>query len=458
MTKKTSLIGGAALGVILAAGLGGAGEAKPVRHHHAGPSTDELKLKQEVQLLKTQVQSLESRLDAQARAQQQTQAQVQAAQSQVQAAQSQAQAAQIQAQAAQTQIETIPSQVKTAVTAAKPKPGWEANTTVGGLMFADVSNISNKSDGVRTPQSGTDYDIKRLYIIVDHKFNDVFSANVTTDFTYDSGPASATQLFLKKAWLQAKLSDALVIRAGANDLPWVPFVEKLYGYRYVENTLIDRTKFGTSTDWGLHAFGALANGIVSYQVSVVDGSGFKKPATGAANRTDAIDVEGRLSATYAHVTVGVGGYDGKLGKDVAGIQTFNDARRFDAVVAYTDKRFRLGSEYFWAKDWNDVTQANPALTNTSDGYSVFGSFNVTERISVFGRYDWVKPQRDTAPSLTDNYFNVGVSYSPIKPIDLALVYKRDKVVDGFLASSNGTIGGLTNGTYDEIGLFSQVKF
>ena len=451
MTTKASLIGGAALGAMLAAGLGGAGEAKPVRHHHAGPSTDELKLKQEVQLLKTQVQSLESRLDAQAQAQQQTQAQVQAAQTQ-------AQAAQTQAQAAQTQIETIPTQVATAVTAAKPKPGWEAGTTVGGVMFADVSNISNKSDGVRTPQSGTDYDIKRFYIIVDHKFNDVFSANVTTDFTYDSGPASATQLFLKKAWLQAKLSDAFVIRAGANDLPWVPFVEKLYGYRYVENTLIDRTKFGTSTDWGLHAFGALANGIVSYQVSVVDGSGYKKPATGTANRTDAIDVEGPLSATYDHITVGVGGYDGKLGKDIAGIHTFNAARRFDAVIAYTGARFRLGGEYFWAKDWNDVTQANPALTNTSDGYSVFGSFNVTDKISVFGRYDWVKPQRDTAPSLDDNYFNVGVSYSPIKPIDLALVYKRDKVVDGFLASSNGTIGGLTNGTYDEIGLFSQVKF
>jgi len=80
---------------------------------------------------------------------------------------------------------------------------------------------------------------------------------------------------------------------------------------------------------------------------------------------------------------------------------------------------------------------------------------------VFGRYDWVKPKKDASPDLKDNYFNVGVNYKPIKEVDLALVYKRDRAKNGFLSTSNGTIGGidnLTSGTYDEVGLFGQFAF
>lgn len=460
MRTRPALVAGAALGVLAASAFGADAQTKTPRHRHAhaeAVSGEVVELRQEVQELKSEVHLLEGRLDSQAQAQQQTQAQAQSAQTEAQNAQTQAQAAQAQAQSAQSQIETIPTQVAAQVVKDRPKPGWEANTTLGATIFADVSNINNRADGVPTPQSGTDFDIKRLYLQVDHRFNDVFSANATTDFVYDSG-TSATQLIIKKAYLQAKLSDALIFRAGAADLPWVPFVEKLYGYRYVENVLIDRTKFGTSTDWGLHALGSLAGGIINYQISVIDGSGYKKPAIGNTNRTDAVDVEGRVSATYDHFTLAVGGYEGKLGKDVTGTPTFNTAQRFDLLAVYANDRFRIGGEYFWAKDWNDVTQANPAKTNVSDGYSVFGSFNFTPKIAAFGRYDYVKPQRTTAPTFNDNFFNVGLSYSPIKPLDFALVYKRDTVNNGLFTTADGVIGGVHTGTYDEIGVYTQVKF
>ncbi|MGI9168950.1 MAG: porin [Caulobacteraceae bacterium] len=460
MTIKPALFRGAAVGILLTC-VGSAGaQAGPARRHHAkvaGPTASELALKAQVEALTAEVRSLESRLDSQGEAQRQALAQASAAQAQAQVAQVQAQTAATQAQAAQSRILTLPGEVKREVAAAAPKPGWWGDTTIGGRIFDDVSGINNFSNGVRQPNSGVDFDIKRLYIIIDHKFNGMFSANVTTDFTYDSG-SSATQLFVKKAYLQAKISDALIIRAGSADLPWVPFVEGLYGYRYVENTLIDRTRFGTSADWGLHALGTLPGGIVSYQLSVVDGNGFKKPATGTANRTDSVDVEGRINANYRHFTVAVGGYAGKLGHDVVGTPTFNTAERFDALVAYTNDRFRLGGEYLWARHWNDVTQPLSALTNTSDGFGAFGSFNVTPKLAVFGRYDYVRPQKNTAPSFHDNYFNLGLSYKPIKPLDFAMVYKRDAVDDGLFSTTNGVIGGTVNGTYDEIGLFSQVNF
>ncbi len=352
--------------------------------------------------------------------------------------------------------------MQTAVAALpKPKEGWWSNTTISGRMYYDVTGIDQESNGANVVggPNGVNFDIKRFYIGVDHKFNDTFSANVTTDFTYDSG-VSATQIYLKKAYLQAKLSDALTVRLGSADLPWVPFVEDLYGYRYVENVLIDRDKYGTSADWGVHALGKFPMGpaTVSYAVSAIDGSGYKKPAIGTANRSKGIDLEGRVAATMDNFVVAVGGYSGKLGKDVEGTTTFNTAKRFDALAAYSGKRFKLGVEYFDANDWNDVTQANPLLTNNSKGYSVFGSAKFTDQFGVFGRYDWVKPKEDTSPTLKDNYFNVGVSYSPAKIVDFALVYKHDKVENGSIATSNGTIGGSVDGTYDELGLWSQFRW
>jgi hypothetical protein len=58
----------------------------------------------------------------------------------------------------------------------------------------------------------------------------------------------------------------------------------------------------------------------------------------------------------------------------------------------------------------------------------------------------------------DHYFNIGVDYKPLPPLDFALVYKRERARNGFINTANGNIGGLDNGTYDEIGLFGQVVF
>ena len=138
--------------------------------------------------------------------------------------------------------------------------------------------------------------------------------------------------------------------------------------------------------------------------------------------------------------------------------TTHRATRFDALAAYTGKRVRAGVEYFAAKNWNNV---NTVGTDKSDGWSAFGSFAFTPKIAAFGRYDWVKPNRDTNPNLHDHYFNVGLNYKPIAPLDLAVVYKRDRANNGFLSTSNGTIGGVNNatdGTYNELGVFGQLAF
>ncbi len=323
------------------------------------------------------------------------------------------------------------------------------NTTVGGRAFIDLTSLDSNTAGVQNSASGFGLDVKRFYLILDHAFDQTWSANLTTDFNYvtndptKAGYTGETQLFIKKAYLQAKISDAFFVRAGSADLPWIPFDEATYGYRYVENVLIDRLKFGTSADWGVHAGGKFADGMFSYAVSTIEGNGYKNPT-----RSKSLDVEGRVSFTPIQgLTAGLGFYSGKLGKDVEATATppLHTAQRFNALVAYATDKFRVGAEYFTADNWTAVTSV---ATDSADGYSAWGSVNFTPMVAAFARYDNDKPNKDTNPTKKEDYYNAGVSCKPRKGVDLAVVYKHDEVKTGSVKNSD----------YDEFGVWAQVSF
>ena len=129
------------------------------------------------------------------------------------------------------------------------------NTTIGSQVFLDFGNISNKQNSnlpneTNVAPTGTGFDVKRFYLMIDHRFNDVWSANLTTDAQYVAAPATITstvnpttgaitsttstsnsgsvsEVFIKRLYLQAKLDNAFILRAGSYTMPWAPFVESL---------------------------------------------------------------------------------------------------------------------------------------------------------------------------------------------------------------------------------------
>jgi hypothetical protein len=323
------------------------------------------------------------------------------------------------------------------------------NTSLSGKMFFDFTDISQKnSDTGKTKASGTGIDVKRFYLSVDHKFDDIWSANLTTDFNYVSIDGE-TNLFVKKAYVEGKFDPAFKLRIGSADMPWIPFVEGYYGFRYVENTLTDRLKFGNSADWGLHASGDIAGKTLNYAVSVVNGNGYKNPS-----RSKGVDVEGRVGfAPMEGMIVALGGYSGKRGQRIENVSAPNTAQRGDALIAFANDNFRLGAEYFSAKDWNNVL--NP-VGDKADGYSVWGSVGVAENISIFARYDNTKLSRDQDRAAKDVYYNAGVQFQLTKGFLLSAVYKHEKgdrsVTNPMLPSHVQSV------KTDEFGVFGEVKF
>lgn len=316
------------------------------------------------------------------------------------------------------------------------------NTTVGGKVFLDLTSLDTKTGDTKVAPSGFGVDVTRFYLSATHTFDPIWSANITTDFNYSSSTGE-TQLFIKKGYLQAKLSDAFFVRAGSADLPWIPFIEDLYGYRYVEKTLTDRTSFGTSADWGVHAGGKLGDGLFGYAASVVNGNGYKNPT-----RSQSPDFEARIAfVPVKGLTAGVGFRSGKLGNDIEGATTYHTASRVDATIAWVSDQFRLGGEYFTADNYNK-TAITTNVADKADGYSVWGSFNFTPVISAFARYDADKPNKDTVPSKKDTYYNAGVSFKARKNVDFSVAYKHDKV-----ENSTATLT-----QYDEFGVWAQASF
>lgn len=365
------------------------------------------------------------------------------------------------------------------------------DTTIGGTVYADFTSINTQSSGKDVDPNGLGTDVSRAYFIVTHQFDDIWSANLTTDFNFASFKTSSqtctiaggatgetctvsstsvttpqNQLFVKKAYVQGKLDDLAVFRIGSADMPWIPYAEGVYGYRFVEKTLIDREGFGNSADWGLHLGGA--NGMWNYQISAVNGGGYKNPT-----RSKTIDWEGRLGITPIDgLTVAAGFYTGDLGQDtetnegkfaaVAATPTTpavaatpkNTASRTNLLADWKGAGLNVGMEYFTAKNFSSsLIFAASSTTDSEDGYSVYGSYDFPDTaFGIYARYDSVKPKKDTESSLKDTYYNGGIAWHANKNITWAFGFKSDELKDDSVSPAN------PDNKVQEVGVWLQAKY
>lgn len=321
----------------------------------------------------------------------------------------------------------------------------DVNTIVGGRMFLDFSNIDQSSKGVDTDNKGFGFDVKRFYLTLDHKFDDQWSANLTTDFNYQSS-LGQTSLFVKKAYVQYKFNKDTSLRVGASDTPWIPYAESFYGYRYIEATITDRLKFGNSSDWGAHLAGG-GTGMLTYAVAVVDGAGYKN-----FKRSKGVDLEARVGVQPIDGLVfALGGYTGDRAQDVSSAPSKHTATRWDALAAYKTGAFRIGAEFFTADNWNNVATV---ATDKASGYSVFGDFKFAKDYAVFARYDNTDTSKTLDPTLRDEYYHLGVEWAVRKGVKLAGVFKHYTLQNDRLPTASGYKNDETN----EIGIFGDIAF
>ncbi|MNM47410.1 hypothetical protein D3C81_583760 [compost metagenome] len=285
-------------------------------------------------------------------------------------------------------------------------------TKVSAQIFINASQLDR--DGVETADEGLAMDLKRTFITVDHRFNERWSAQVTTDVQWLRN-SDASDLWLRHAYLQRSFGKGSWLRLGNAPTPWIAQESVREGFRYVDSGLIARTKLGTPADYGVH--GQYSRGDFVYAASVVTGGGFQKPRLG--NRAD---VEARVGWTPAKgVELAMGGYRGTRAQDSGDLPHEHTAQRWNVMASWVGERARVGAQYFQAEDWTRITRPG---SDDQRGWSAWSSYQFTPQYAVFARADETRMSLDIDPRTRERYQQVGVEWKPNKHLRLAMVGKR----------------------------------
>jgi hypothetical protein len=332
--------------------------------------------------------------------------------------------------------------------------GARADTAINGLVYADFSDKQNqdKASGAKSSDSGVGTDVKRFYFTLTHEFDSIWSAQFQTDIG-DQG-AKRYDVFVKKAYIKARLDPLFQVLLGSANQPWIPYVDDITGFRYVEQGITDRLGFGNSADWGVHVVGTSDNKLLNYDVVADNGRGYSNPT-----RSKSVDFEGRVGIQPIPGLNLAGAFlSGKRGLDTDSAPALHTATRWNGLAAYNGTFFHLGGEYFQAKNYNNVTTV---ATDKADAFSIWGSIIPTPAWTIFGRYDQGKPSKDLKPTLEDDFYYAGLQWRVNKAFAASLVYKHEEVKNGTISTSDGTIGSAKSnnkGEYKEIGLWTVYAF
>lgn len=285
-------------------------------------------------------------------------------------------------------------------------------------------------DGSDNDREGWQGDLKRFYIDLEHTFNADWQLKVTTDVQW-LRQQDPTDVWFRHAYAVRQLGDQQFIKLGVAELPWIDYIARRVGYRYIDPSLNPKNQFAGPTDLGVH-YGFYGENY-SFAAAAVTGGGFKKPRIG-----ERIDFE--LTGVW-HIATGLdfamGWYEGTRTQDKDANPKFHTAQRWNAALSYANRGVRAGIEYAYNDNWTRVNQPQP---DASDGWSVWASYPLKPGYSAFVRYDVTHPSRRLNPQLQQDYWQLGVDWKATSYLTVALVAKQSQLEQLLLDQEQNEVG------------------
>lgn len=269
------------------------------------------------------------------------------------------------------------------------------------------------------------FEVNRAYLGYGYTYNDEFSAKVTFDVGNVGAEKNDYVAFLKIAQLTWKASDNLKINFGQVGTKNFKFMEKAWGHRYIYKSMQDKHKWASSADAGVTADYKI-NSTLSLDAQVLNGEGYKK------EQGDNGLFRGGLGLTFqASENLAV-----RLHRDVAPRASYTAAdvnqETTTAALSYKDDGFNAGLEY------NMQEGANNVADRVRQGISAYGSYDLGDDLSIFGRYDELSSEEDWNLDKDGTFMIVGVEKTMTKGVKASLNYQSwtDATED---AEAEGTV-------------------
>lgn len=233
-------------------------------------------------------------------------------------------------------------------------------------------------------------------------------------YTYKEG--SYSTMTLKFSYLEFNPSPKIKLQAGGIVQNHYITQEKFWGYRYILETFQDRYYSTPSGDLGFIGYFSPLSWL-SFDAAITNGEGFRfnQDTYGKVKYAAGIDfnpVTGWITRIY---------YDNAASGDPLKPATQQLLSVFSGYRL--PKVFRIGVEY--NHHFNHVNVQNKDLF----GFSLYGSYEMSERFEVFARFDRLRSNTLSGSADAWNYgsdgqaYITGVHYIPVKNIALSLSYQ-----------------------------------
>ena len=291
----------------------------------------------------------------------------------------------------------------------------QSNLKFSGVLFSDYSYTVQSPGEAMNGENA--FGFRRVYLTTDYKISDDFSGRFRLEAadnstTTQGKPAPFVKdLYLK--WSNA-LGDGHNVSFGAQSPGKWNVSEKMWGYRSLEKTIMDRTKIASSRDLGVVFTGPItADGRIKYNLMAANNSG------GKAETDKYKRVYGQLEiAATESISLSIGGdyYQFEGGSSIV----------TNAFLGFTQEAFQIGLEGYINPKNLDV----PDDQDTRIGVSVFGFYNVKENHRFVARFDMM--DRDNlGAETTNNWAIFGYAVSPTKGVEIIpnLIYDKNDFDD-----------------------------
>jgi hypothetical protein len=295
---------------------------------------------------------------------------------------------------------------------------------VSGLMFGDYYYMAQNHNASVEDENG--FRFRRAYLTFDGKLNDFVDTQLRFEMNSPGDFVSTGKLnpFVKDAWIRLKYASDQQAILGMSWTPAFEFIENFWGYRSLEKTALDLQQMESSRDFGIALKGGVgSSGIADYHLMVSNGAGEKSETNQGKKVLFAI---------------------GHLPSKGVVAQFFTDYEwrpegpryTFQGFLGYGGSRGRVGLQY--AHQRRKLLPKNVDLNLLS----VFGVGNVSERVSLIGRYDRMfepNPEGNSIgylpfdPQAKSNLFLAGLdlkAYSRFSIMPNVEVVKYDKTAGG----------------------------
>ena len=254
------------------------------------------------------------------------------------------------------------------------------NLDINGEVFVGAKYMQN-IDSAGTDTRTSNINVERAEMSATYATDDIWSATFGIN-AKSSGNISTVSV--KKAFIEADVSEMLNVRLGAAETPMVKLEDSLWGFRHISKGLSQLNGYTDASDYGVHLAGETASDSefnFGYALSAIKGTGYESISQNSAGNTS-YDIEGVVSLI---------GLDGSV-SFVFKRDYLNTPTNYDnlwGIIGKTNiETISVGAEYLKTTSVSgNVEKAYSLFANTNnrdgyDGYDCFARYDVVDKNST----------------------------------------------------------------------------